>query len=75
MGTVKGFEGVAPELAERARACADERELEALVAGEGYDIQDEELLGVDGGIDWPTMPEVCSSYNQKKTIVRHSSGR
>ena len=47
-----GFEDLAPELIEKAKACKDADELVELAKSEGIELTDEQLEGVAGGKSW-----------------------
>ena len=49
------FENLAPEFKEKALACKTPEELLALAKEEGYELTDEELEGIAGGLE-------CSWY-------------
>lgn len=60
------FEGLAPELKEKARACKTPEELMALVQAEGVELSDEQLEAVSGGVDWIddcTEVGACPEYS------------
>lgn len=46
------FEDLTPELQEKVKACKTPQELLALAAAEGYELSDDELAAVSGGLDW-----------------------
>ncbi len=46
------FKELSPELQEKARACKTPEELVALAEKEGYELTDEELKAISGGIHW-----------------------
>ena len=54
------LEDLSPELKEKALACKTPEELLALASEEGYELSDEELAAVSGGVDWSCW-DVCPS--------------
>lgn len=58
------FNDLSPELKEKAMACKTREELEALFKEEGFDITDEFIEGVAGGVACPihgcdTLNDTC----------------
>ena len=53
-----------PELQEKARACKSPEEILALAKEEGYELSDEELEAVSGGIGacWEVAACICHSF-------------
>lgn len=56
------FEGLSHEVMEKAKACASIEELRALCAEQGNELSDEELVGVNGGIEDLPTPDPCRYY-------------
>lgn len=52
-----GFESISPEQLEKAKACKTPEELAALASEEGFELSDEALEGIAGGIDMPELPD------------------
>ncbi len=52
------FEDLTPEQKEKALACKTPEEMLALAKEEGYELSEEELTGVSGG-----MWEKCNNYD------------
>ena len=46
------FENLSPELREKAKACKSVEDILALAKEEGYELSDEELAAVSGGVNW-----------------------
>ena len=46
------FEDLTPEQQEKVRACKTPEDMLALAKAEGYELSDEELAAVNGGINW-----------------------
>ena len=46
------FEDLTPEQLEKAKACKTPEDFLALAKEEGYELSDEELAAVNGGINW-----------------------
>ena len=62
------FEDLSPELQEKVKACQSGEELAKLAQEEGYDLTDEQLEAVAGGVEgacWGNEP--CSSDCQLAT--------
>ena len=64
------FEGLSPELQDKAMACKTPEEMLALAKEEGYELSDDELDGIAGGADfWDTecdsycVGDTCSKYD------------
>ncbi len=55
------FKDLTPEQREKARACKSIEELIALAKQEGYELNDDELEAVAGGVDWSC--DDCSCLN------------
>ena len=51
------YESLSPEQQERAKACKGPEELAMLAEEEGFELSDEMLEGVAGGIDMPELPD------------------
>lgn len=56
------FEGLTPELKEKVLACKTPEDLLALAKQEGYELSEEELGAVSGGISWDCDDYTCQSY-------------
>ena len=46
------FEDLTPEQMEKARACKTPEDILTLAREEGYELSDEELSGISGGLSW-----------------------
>lgn len=57
------FKDLTPELQEKARACKSTEELIALAEQEGYELGDDELAAISGGIEWTCKDQACSKYD------------
>lgn len=57
------FKDLTPELLEKARACKSPEEIIALAEQEGYEINDDELAAIAGGVDWRSNDQACSFYD------------
>jgi hypothetical protein len=55
--TTMSYESLSPEQQEKAKACRTADELSSLAAEEGFELSDEMLEGVAGGIDMPELPD------------------
>ena len=57
------FENLTPEQREKAKACKNPEEMLALAKEEGYELSDEELQAVSGGV-WgcDDYDDSCSDY-------------
>lgn len=55
------FENLTPEQQEKAKACKTPEDLIALAKQEGYDLSDEELKEVSGGVSWDCISD-CSDH-------------
>lgn len=51
------FEDLSPEMQEKARACTTPEEILALARKEGYDLSEEELSAVSGGVSWDCISD------------------
>ena len=47
----------------KARACQTPEEMLAFAHEEGYELSDDELACVAGGVDWSCNDQNCSSYD------------
>ena len=54
------YEGLNPEIKEKARACKTQDELKTLAEAEGFSLSEEELQGVSGG-----SLEGCNEYYKR----------
>ena len=60
------FDELSPELQSKARKCKTPEEILALAREEGYEVTDEELQTISGGVKWSlwcsdqTCYQVCS---------------
>ena len=52
------FENLSPELRDKARKCKTPEEILALAREEGYELSEEELQSIAGGVKWSLW---CSS--------------
>ena len=62
------FENLTPEQREKVKACKSVEDILALAKEEGYDLSDEELQAVNGGVNWSCWSVkgcdwVCSDLN------------
>ena len=57
------FENMTPEQQEKARACKSAEELLALAKQEGYELSDEELTSIAGGLSWECEDQACRFYD------------
>jgi len=58
------FKDLSPELRSKASACKTPEELIALAKEEGYELTDEELKAVSGGIKWSLWCSEQTCYQQ-----------
>lgn len=56
------FEDLSPELQDKARNCNTPEEILALAKEEGYELSEEELQAISGGIKWRCSDKTCSSF-------------
>ena len=49
------LEDLSPELQEKARTCKTAEDVLALAAQEGYELSDEQLAAVTGGMTWDCL--------------------
>ena len=49
------LEGLSPELQEKARACKTAEEVLELAMQEGYELSDDQLAEVSGGMTWDCL--------------------
>ena len=52
------FKDLTPEQQAKARACKTPEELLALAKAEGYELSDEELEAVAGGMSWEDVGDI-----------------
>ncbi len=57
-----GIDKLTPEQMERARACKTAEELRRFANEEGFELSDDELDGIVGGIDMPELPDERIDY-------------
>ena len=57
------FKDLSPELQNKARECKTAEEILALAREEGYELSDEELRAVSGGIEWTCSDDTCPGFN------------
>ncbi len=53
------FEDLSPELKSKVEACKTPEEMLALAKKEGYELSDEELQAISGGMSWEDMGGKC----------------
>lgn len=53
------FENLTPEQQEKARACKTPEDVLALAKEEGFELSEEELEAINGGIDWRCWTVKC----------------
>ena len=51
------FDGLTPEQKERVKGCTTPEELLAIAREEGYELSEEELDQVTGGLSWDCMTD------------------
>ena len=51
------YHDLTPEQMERARACKTPEDILALAKEEGYELSEDELEAVSGGLDWEDITE------------------
>ena len=56
------LEDLTAEQQEKARACKTPEDVLALAKEEGYELSEEELQAVSGGIKWRCSDKQCSDY-------------
>ena len=57
------FEELSPEVQEKAKACKTPEEMLKLAKEEGYELSEEELEAIDGGMEWcSTLDKPCEQY-------------
>ena len=54
-----GLENVSDEVKEKIRACNTPEDFLALAKSEGYELSDEDLESISGGVDWISCTAVC----------------
>lgn len=57
------FEDLSPEMQEKARACKTPEDIIALAAAEGYELSEEELDGITGGVCWQINEDLPQSHS------------
>ena len=56
------FDDLTPEQKEKARSCKKPEDIMALAKEEGFELSDDELVGVSGGGDWD-RDNACDTYD------------
>ena len=56
------IEGLTPELQEKARRCKTPEEILDLAKEEGYELSEEELQTISGGVEWRCTDQSCGEY-------------
>ena len=51
------MENISPEQMEKAKTCETAEDIAAIASEEGYELSDEMLEGIAGGIDMPELPD------------------
>ena len=67
LGGAMDFKDISPELREKAKACKTPEELLALAKQEGYNLSDEDMEVVSGGVDWSFYPGVFHCTEEYQT--------
>ena len=57
------FESLTPEQQEKARACKTPEDMLALAKEEGFELSDDELSAISGGMTWDCLND-CSGYER-----------
>ena len=52
-----------PELQERLKSVKTPEEMLAIAREKGYELSEDDLHAVSGGIEWSCSDDVCSSYS------------
>ena len=60
--SIMRYEDLTPEQQSKARACETPEEILALDKEEGYELSDEELQAISGGIKWRCSDKTCPSF-------------
>lgn len=61
------FEDLTPEQLEKAKACESPEDILALAAEEGYELSDEQIESISGGLSWDDVGGVASVGAHKGT--------
>lgn len=55
------FEELSPEMQEKAKACKTPEDIIALAREEGYNLSEDELEAISGGVSWDCISD-CPSH-------------
>ena len=56
------FDELSPELQKRAQTCKTPEEVLNLAREEGYELSDDELQSISGGMKWRCEDKTCSDF-------------
>jgi predicted ribosomally synthesized peptide with nif11-like leader len=56
------FDELSPELQKRAQTCKTPEEVLNLAREEGYELSDDELQSISGGMKWRREDKTCSDF-------------